>query len=73
MSRTYAGLIDLVRTWSNRDRDVLPDEIVADCLQYAADKAYRTLRIPPLEHTVSYTAAQLSANTTASNLSLIHI
>ena len=67
MSRTYAGLITLVRNWSNRDRDVLPDDIVADCLQYAADKAYRTLRIPPLEHTVSYGAEQLAANTTSSN------
>ena len=67
MSRTYAQLIDLVQRWSNRDPAVLTNDIVADCLRYAADKAYRTLRIPPLEHTVSYTAAQLLANTTASN------
>ena len=63
MSRTYTQLIDLVRRWSNRDMDVLPDNIVADCLRYAADKAYRTLRIPPLEHTVRYSAEELRMNT----------
>ena len=67
MSRTYSQLIDLVRNWSNRDSEVLSNAIVADCLRYAADKAYRTLRIPPMEHTVRYTAAQLQANTVASN------
>ena len=67
MSRTYAQLIDLVRNWANRDQEVLPNTIVADCLRYAADKAYRTLRIPPLEHTVRYTAAQLQANTRSTN------
>ena len=67
MSRTYAQLIDLVRNWANRDQEVLPNTIVADCLRYAADKAYRTLRIPPLEHNVLYTAAQLQANTVGSN------
>ena len=67
MSRTYAQLIDLVRNWANRDQEVLPNTIVADCLRYAADKAYRTLRIPPLEHTVRYTAMQLEANTRSTN------
>ena len=67
MSRTYAELIRLVQSWSNREIGVLPNRIVADCLRYAADKAYRTLRIPPLEHTVSYNAVQLAANTTGSN------
>ena len=54
MSRTYSELIDLVRNWSNRDLEVAPNAIIADCLRYAADKAYRKLRIPPLEHTVQY-------------------
>ena len=67
MSRTYSQLIDLVRNWSNRDSEVLPNAIVADCLRYAADKAYRTLRVPPMEHTVTYTQAQLVANTVGSN------
>ena len=67
MSRTYTQLIDLVRSWSNRDSEVLSNARIADCVRYAADKAYRTLRIPPLEHTLSYTATQLEANTVASN------
>ena len=45
----------------------MTDSIISDCIKYAADKAYRTLRVPPLEHTVQYSAAQLSANTVASN------
>ena len=67
MSRTYSELIDLVRNWSNRDLEIAPNSIIGDCLRYAADKAYRKLRIPPLEHTVQYAAAQLAANTVASN------
>ena len=67
MSRTYSELITLIRSWSNRDSEVLSDARISDCIRYAADKAYRTLRIPPLEHTLRYTAAQLTANTIASN------
>ena len=67
MSRTYSDLVTLVRMWSNRDIEVLSNSIIADCLRYAADKAYRTLRIPPMEHTLQYNATQLQANTVASN------
>ena len=67
MARTYEQFIQLVRDWSNRDSEVLPNSIIADCIKYAADKAYRTLRVPPLEHTVTYTAAQLQANTRGAN------
>ncbi len=49
MSRTYAQLPDLVRMWANRDPDVLPDPIVYDFIRYAADKTYRSLRVPALE------------------------
>lgn len=66
MSRTYSELIDLVRRWSNRDTEVLPNRIIADCVRYAADKAYRQLRIAPLEHTLVYTDG-LAAATTSSN------
>ena len=58
-ARTYQGLVDRVRMWANRDMQALPDEIIMDALRYAVDKAYRTLRIPPLEHAVVYTAADL--------------
>ena len=48
--------------WSNRDEEtlganpVLRAELQADFLRYAADKAYRQLRIPPLEVTYRYPA-----------------
>ena len=67
MARTYSDLIGLVRRWSNRDVEVAPNDIIADCLRYAADKAYRTLRVAPLEATINYTAAQLVAGTVDSN------
>ncbi len=67
MARTYAESIALLRRWSNRDIEVLSNDIIADCLRYAADKAYRQLRIPPLEHTVNYTSEMLEAATSSSN------
>jgi len=66
MARTYSELIDLVRRWSNRDTEVLPNNIIADCVRYAADKAYRQLRVAPLEHTLVYRDG-LDAATTSSN------
>ncbi len=48
---TYNELVDMVRDWANRDVSVLPDSIIQSCLRYTADEAYRTLEIPPLEHT----------------------
>ena len=53
MARDYMGAITLVRNWSNRDVEALPNTIIADAIRYAADKAYRQLRIAPLEHTVT--------------------
>ena len=67
MSRTYAELITLVRNWANRDVEVLSDSIVADCLRYAADKAYRKLRVAPLEHTLIYTEGLEAATTSSTN------
>ena len=54
MATTYANLVTLVRNWSNRDLQVLSDSIIQDCLRYAADTAYRSLMIPPLEFTTYY-------------------
>ena len=56
-----------MRRWANRDIEVLPDDIVADCIRYAADKSYRHLRIAPLEHTITYSADALNAATANSN------
>ena len=54
-ARSYQELVDLVRMWANRDAQALPDLIIRDAIRYAVDKAYRTLRIPPLEHTAIWT------------------
>ena len=50
-------LMGLVRGWANRDSQALPDAIIMDAIRYSVDMAYRTLRIPPLEHTVLWTDA----------------
>lgn len=65
--KTYNEFINLVRNWSNRDAEVVSNSIIADCLTYAADKAYRTLRIPPLEQTVVYSASELEDATLDGN------
>ena len=65
--RTYNELINLVRNWSNRDKEVIKDAIIGDCLNYAADKAYRTLRVPPLEQIVTYSSSELTDNTSSAN------
>jgi len=65
--KTYNEFISLVRNWSNRDEEVVGNSIIADCLTYAADKAYRTLRIPPLEQTVVYSSDELIAATSDAN------
>ncbi len=67
MARTYTQFISLVRDWCNKDSTVLSDAIIQDCLRYAADKAYRTLRVSALETTTSYTSTALIAATTAGN------
>ena len=54
------SLVGLVRGWANRDDRALPDAIIMDAIRCGVDKAYRMLRIPPLEHTVVYTAADLA-------------
>lgn len=65
MALTYTELVSLVRSWANRDEEVVSDAIIKDCLKYAADKAYRTLRIPPLENVAVYDKTALEAATTS--------
>ena len=57
MADSYSDLVQLVRDWSNRDSGALPDTIIQSSLRYAADTAYRTLMIPPLETSVYYIIA----------------
>ena len=54
MPARYNALLAKIRDWSNRDTDTLPDSIIADAVRYAEDHAYRNLRIPPLEATITY-------------------
>lgn len=54
----YDALVDKTRAWANKpDTNTISNEVIGDCLSYAADEAYRQLRIPPLEKTVHYTIA----------------
>ena len=62
---TYTELVAKVRNWANRDEEVVSDDIIKDCLKYAADKAYRTLRVPPLENVAIYDKTLLTAATSA--------
>lgn len=64
MALTYTQLTTLVRNWCNRDEEVVSDAIIQDCLKYAADKAYRTLRVPPLENVAVYKSSLLTTATT---------
>ena len=62
----YDALVTKLRNWSNRDMDVLDNNQINDCLEYAADDCYRLLRIPPLERVITYaaiTADQAGGNT----------
>lgn len=67
MARTYNDLITLVRSWANRDEEVVSDDIIKDAVRYAADKAYKTLRVPPLENVAIYDNASSIAATTQGN------
>jgi hypothetical protein len=64
MALTYTELVALVRSWCNRDEEVVSDAIIQDALKYAADKAYRILRVPPLENVAIYEASLLVSATT---------
>jgi len=55
----YTALLAKTREWCNKpDANTISDSIIADCLRYSADDCYRTLRIPPLEHTSLYTVTE---------------
>jgi len=73
MAMTYADLVTKVRTWANRDEEVVSDDIIKDCLKYAADKAYRKLRVPPLENVAKYDSTALTAATTNATSTLSSI
>ena len=53
-----------VRDWSNRDMEALPDSVIDRCLEFAADTAYRDLKIPPLEANLIYTVGTTQTSPT---------
>jgi hypothetical protein len=56
MAAKYDALVTKVRDWANKPLEAtIPTSVIQDCLDYSADEIYRTLRIPPLEKTVTYT------------------
>ena len=65
---TYTALIAKVRDWANRDAETLPDSIIKDAIRYGADNIYRELRLPPLEHTVTYTIGAAQNGTEVLNI-----
>lgn len=63
MAQNLTALIAAVRDWSNRETDVLSDDVIKRCMRWAIDKATRTLRIVPMETSVTYTGTgNLAAN-----------
>ena len=55
---SYTATVDRVRNWANRvDSDrALPDQVIRDALDFAADESYRLLEVASLEYTGTYPA-----------------
>ena len=51
---TYTQLVDRVRSWANRDAEILPSATIKTFINFAADNIYRDLRIVPLEYVFTY-------------------
>ena len=69
---TYSEMVNKVRDWSNRDAESLSDSIITDALRFAADEAYRQLKVPALEALYTYTVpSETSELTIPSNLTEI--
>ena len=64
---TYAETLTTVRDWTDRDSTVLTDALIKKFLTFAADKAYRTLRVPALETSLTFTVESADVLTSPSN------
>ena len=53
---TYTEMVDMVSDWSNRDTSVLSYATIKTMINFAADNAYRKLRVPALEFLKQYDA-----------------
>ena len=51
---TYNEMVSMVRDWSNRDTEVLSNAQIRTMMTFAADEAYRTLKVPALEAVYTY-------------------
>ena len=72
MAARYDALVAKVRDWVNRDSETLPDAIIFDALEYAADTIYRELRIPALEASCQFDPDDIiSTNSSATLLASI--
>ena len=64
----FDALRVIIRDWSNRqDTSVLSNDRIQEAMKYAADKAYRRLRVAALENTITYNSTALNAATTTGN------
>jgi len=64
----FDALRTIIRDWSNRqDESVLSNNRIQEAMKYAADKAYRKLRVAALENTITYNSTALTAATTTGN------
>ena len=54
---TLVKLRNMVRDFTNKDSEVLPDTIVDDFLGWAADEIFNTLEIPPFEKVITISKA----------------
>ena len=52
---TYTQMVEMVRSWANRDAEVLRSADIKTFINFAADNVYRNLRIAPLENVSTYT------------------
>lgn len=60
---TYTQMVEMVRSWANRDEEVLSSANIKTFINFAADNVYRNLRIAPLEHVSTYTISIPSTDT----------
>lgn len=64
---TYTQMVDMILDWSNREIDVLPYSTIKTVINFAADNAYRTLRIAPLEAVKKYAEVTQSEEDSEAN------
>ena len=64
---TYDEMVSRVRNYLDRDSTIITNAQIANFLNYAADKAYRTLRVPAHEVVLEFTIALSDFVTDASS------